>query len=1148
MRVLLLLTLYCAVLSAQSIQIQSDPALLTQPGQEIELRARVVSASGAPLGNTEVFFVGPNRVDYGQFPAATNSTQTWIAARTDATGVVSARYRTGSQPGFALLNASILSASATISSVSYAVTNGIAAPSTALTPVGLRDAVRQAFLSGAAESSTQRVHGPFLFPAGTVLNPAVTGPLNETYFPRTMSAPEWFLWIDDNALAGFSHGVRYLRVPIGASASQVSTQTAISFERWWPVARLASGRSQSLLGAETENDVRRLPAAAAGRFASGQRSAAPADACLVLVRGPGVSLAAEGLGNAANSLIERELVPSENVFTRSLEGPDGRVVRAMDRATLDKIFEQMKQKPCRKIYFLYDGHGSPADWGGGLCLVSSPASEAEYELYSYEDLAKRFQEQGNVQVEMILSACFSGQAVDWMQGLGFTGEVLTVSSATQVGWQQTMYRYIAPSLAKSNQTFQGVLNDLKTAPADYVRNANPQLGAISATGNRRMTVPYTFLPFPITATAYINRPATAQGSTAFRANFMPALALIGDYSPRQITLAGGVSSLPIGVVGLSEGITAIQGTAMESAAAVVNYAGNGQVQVGTFKVIPSDCLLNLGGTNCQVLIERIIPIADMDNGGVFEIRVFDPLIAGVSLTEISFATNQRSATFSISPIRVGQTFVKVIEKQSGSSQLVDVRVSNATTTSATPTSCAGSFPFLLTTIRSNAEHTCCTNEVQNFPLTIVVNSNGTVTSTGDGRNFPQVFNGTVSLNDCRITLRGTMPVSTFQTQSTLTGQIVPAETLGNAAGRAVNFDGLRFEYRMGTDGALPGGQPAIFSGTGRFAGSSACTYELSSSTLQVNTAGATQSVDLRTGASCAWTAARTGDFLTVLNTSGTGPARIYFRVATNSTNATRSGSVSVGGRTLSVTQAGLPAGAPVVSGVVNGASFGAFISSGSWVTITGTNLATTTRTWAGPDFVGNQLPASLDGVGVTIDGKPALVYFVSPGQLNVLAPDGITEQDVAVVVRRGAVSSNPFIAKARDLSSGFFLLDVDGRRYPAAVHADGTLVGRPGLYQGLATRAAKPGDIILLYLTGLGETIPATPADRLVSGAPVLRDGVSVKVGSAPATVLFSGKVSSGLYQINLQMPDVPAGDQPLEASINGRRTQAGVSLTVAGQ
>ena len=56
------------------------------------------------------------------------------------------------------------------------------------------------------------------------------------------------------------------------------------------------------------------------------------------------------------------------------------------------------------------------------------------------------------------------------------------------------------------------------------------------------------------------------------------------------------------------------------------------------------------------------------------------------------------------------------------------------------------------------------------------------------------------------------------------------------------------------------------------------------------------------------------------------------------------------------------------------------------MTIKGTNLADKTDTWS-HSIVNGQLPTSLDGVSVTMGGKPAYVYYISPDQLNVLAPD-----------------------------------------------------------------------------------------------------------------------------------------------------------------
>ena len=77
-------------------------------------------------------------------------------------------------------------------------------------------------------------------------------------------------------------------------------------------------------------------------------------------------------------------------------------------------------------------------------------------------------------------------------------------------------------------------------------------------------------------------------------------------------------------------------------------------------------------------------------------------------------------------------------------------------------------------------------------------------------------------------------------------------------------------------------------------------------------------------------------------------------------------------------------------GVVNGASFLPRIAPWTWITIQGRNLASTTRTWDSADFRGMNLPTQLDGVSVTIDGRQAYVYFISPTQLNVLVSSCIS--------------------------------------------------------------------------------------------------------------------------------------------------------------
>src|SRR5262249_53993158 len=117
---------------------------------------------------------------------------------------------------------------------------------------------------------------------------------------------------------------------------------------------------------------------------------------------------------------------------------------------------------------------------------------------------------------------------------------------------------------------------------------------------------------------------------------------------------------------------------------------------------------------------------------------------------------------------------------------------------------------------------------------------------------------------------------------------------------------------------------------------------------------------------------------------------------------------------------------PTVSssnGVVNAASFQAPIAPNSWVTIAGTNLAASTRAWSPTDLAAGTLPTSLDGVSVTINGKPAYVEYISPTQINVLAPSDTAAGPVNVQVSVSGKTSSPVSANLQSLSPAFFTFD-----------------------------------------------------------------------------------------------------------------------------
>jgi uncharacterized protein (TIGR03437 family) len=242
-----------------------------------------------------------------------------------------------------------------------------------------------------------------------------------------------------------------------------------------------------------------------------------------------------------------------------------------------------------------------------------------------------------------------------------------------------------------------------------------------------------------------------------------------------------------------------------------------------------------------------------------------------------------------------------------------------------------------------------------------------------------------------------------------------------------------------------------------------------------------------------------------------------------------------------------------ITNVENAASYVAGIEGGSWVSIIGTSLAPDTRIWQASDFVGlgNGLPMSLDGVSVTIDGKSAAVYYISPTQLNVQAPTDSAVGTVAVVVKNSSSTASGS-ATLQTYSPAFFPLYAAGNPagspvYAAAVHLDGADVVPVGFYAGLTTRPAAPGETIEIYGTGFGPTNPAAPAGQLVSGAPPLTDPtqLQIRIGGVLATVTYAGLVAPGEYQFNVVVPALPNGNQPIVANIGGLTSQSGISIPI---
>lgn len=173
--------------------------------------------------------------------------------------------------------------------------------------------------------------------------------------------------------------------------------------------------------------------------------------------------------------------------------------------------------------------------------------------------------------------------------------------------------------------------------------------------------------------------------------------------------------------------------------------------------------------------------------------------------------------------------------------------------------------------------------------------------------------------DHSVTLPGGQPaVERYDFEIYLVGASAPFHTV-NLGKPAPQADGkIRYDFSSQVAGwPLPGGTyesrvAAVGpNGVGRsdvsnpFTFSAPCTYTLSPTSLSVGASGGAQSVTVTAPAGCAWTATTATSWISLTTPSGSGSGSLNFTVAANPTTASRTGTVTLGGQTLTVTQAGL---------------------------------------------------------------------------------------------------------------------------------------------------------------------------------------------------------------------------------------------------
>jgi len=322
-----------------------------------------------------------------------------------------------------------------------------------------------------------------------------------------------------------------------------------------------------------------------------------------------------------------------------------------------------------------------------------------------------------------------------------------------------------------------------------------------------------------------------------------------------------------------------------------------------------------------------------------------------------------------------------------------------------------------------------------------------------------------------------------------------------------------------------------------------CTYDVSPSFVQIPPTGGTFTLTVQTFLYCTWSI--TGlptwiispPFLQPLTGSGS----VVLTVAPNQ-NPVSIAHLLMAGQPVTVTEGPAPGFGPVISSVATASGESSTISPNTWVELKGANLGLPeNRTWQNTDFVNGQMPASLDGISVSMNGESAYVYYIGPNQIDVLTPPDLASGPVQVVVTVATVSSPQFASQAQPLSPSLFVFN--GGPYVAAAHADASLLGQVGLYPG--STPSKPGETVLLFANGFGPvSLPVIKGSVTQSG--ILSPLPSITIGGVNATVSFAGLVAPGEFQFNVTVPPgLGNGDQSIVAAYGGLTTQVGTLITV---
>jgi acid phosphatase type 7 len=185
-----------------------------------------------------------------------------------------------------------------------------------------------------------------------------------------------------------------------------------------------------------------------------------------------------------------------------------------------------------------------------------------------------------------------------------------------------------------------------------------------------------------------------------------------------------------------------------------------------------------------------------------------------------------------------------------------------------------------------------------------------------------------------------------------------------------------------------------------------------------------------------------------------------------------------------------------MSSLVSKGDYTARVAPGSVVTIAGRNMARVNAVSAG-----YPLPTSLSGVSLKVAGRPMPLLSVSASQIEAQMPYGVTGPVTLEISTPNGSASTAFTVSPVAPS----LLEI---------------VSQNGLFAG--SNPARPGSVISLYMTGLGEVQGGIePGHAAASGSIRVVAPVEVWLGDMRLEPRFAGLAQghAGIYRVDIAIP-----------------------------